>query len=113
VLGQALADLPRDGIVVSTKSRILDADGQRISSDAVIGNLEHSLRRLRTDHIDVYFLHAVPVTHYDYALHELVPALIEQQRRGKIRIWASVKPRRAILTRPCCDGHSMTPAGTS
>jgi len=85
VLGQALADLPRDGIVVSTKSRILDADGQRISSDAVIGNLEHSLRRLRTDHIDVYFLHAVPVTHYDYALHELVPALIEQQRRGKIR----------------------------
>jgi aryl-alcohol dehydrogenase-like predicted oxidoreductase len=85
VLGEALADLPRDGIVVSSKSRILDADGQRISSDAVIGNLDHSLRRLQMDHIDVYFLHAVQFKHYAYALHELVPALIEQRRRGKIR----------------------------
>jgi L-galactose dehydrogenase len=85
VLGEALGDLPRDGVVVSSKSRILDAEGQRLSSDAVISNLEQSLRRLRVDHIDVYFLHAVHVTHYDYALHELVPALIEQQRRGKIR----------------------------
>jgi aryl-alcohol dehydrogenase-like predicted oxidoreductase len=85
VLGEALGDLPRDSVVVSSKSRILDADGQQLTRNAVIGNLEHSLRRLRTDHIDVYFLHAVDITHYDYALHELVPALIEQQRRGKIR----------------------------
>ena len=85
VLGQALADLPRDGIVVSSKSRILDADGRLISSDAVIGNLDHSLRRLQMDYIDVYFLHAVQFKHYDYALHELVPALIEQRRLGKIR----------------------------
>jgi aryl-alcohol dehydrogenase-like predicted oxidoreductase len=85
VLGEALADLPRDGIVVCSKSRILDADGRRLTSEAVIDNLDHSLRRLRMDHIDVYFLHAVHLDLYDYCLHELVPALIEQQRRGKIR----------------------------
>jgi L-galactose dehydrogenase len=85
VLGEALSGWPRDDIVVSSKSRILDAEGQRLTSAAVIGNLEQSLRRLRMDHIDVYFLHAVHPRHYEYALHELVPALIEQQRRGTIR----------------------------
>jgi L-galactose dehydrogenase len=85
VLGEALSGWPRDDIVVSSKSRILDAEGQRLTSAAVIGNLEQSLRRLRMDHIDVYFLHAVHPRHYEYALNELVPALIEQQRRGKIR----------------------------
>jgi aryl-alcohol dehydrogenase-like predicted oxidoreductase len=85
VLGEALAGWARDNIVVSSKSRILDAHGQRLTSDAVIGNLEQSLRRLRMDHIDIYFLHAVHLRHYDYVLHELVPALIDQQRRGTIR----------------------------
>jgi aryl-alcohol dehydrogenase-like predicted oxidoreductase len=66
VLGAALAGVPRDNIVVSAKSRILDADGLRLTSNAVIGNLEQSLRRLRTDHIDVYFLHAVHLKHYEY-----------------------------------------------
>lgn len=85
VLGEALAGLPRGDLVVSSKSRILDAGGQRLTGAAVVGNLEQSLRRLRMDHIDVYFLHAVQVKHYEYALQELVPALVEQQRRGRIR----------------------------
>src|ERR1700722_15617368 len=41
VLGEALGDLPRDSVVVSSKSRILDADGQQLTRNAVIGNLEH------------------------------------------------------------------------
>lgn len=112
VLGEALSGWPRDDIVVSSKSRILDAEGQRLTSAAVIGNLEQSLRRLRMDHIDVYFLHAVHPRHYEYALHELVPALIEQQRRGTIRHLAISEtpprdPDQAMLRRaledPCWD----------
>jgi aryl-alcohol dehydrogenase-like predicted oxidoreductase len=48
------------------------------------------------DHIDVYFLHAVHLKHYEYALHELVPALFDQQRRGTIR-------HLAISETPPCD----------
>jgi aryl-alcohol dehydrogenase-like predicted oxidoreductase len=108
VLGEALAGVPRDDIVVSSKSRILDADGRRLTSDAVIGNLEQSLRRLRMDHVDVYFLHAVHLQHYDYALAELVPALIEQRRRGTIRHLAISEtpprdPDQAMLRRALDD----------
>ena len=38
-----------------------------------------------TDYIDVFNLHAVEPHEYDYALHTLAPALVEQQRLGKIR----------------------------
>ena len=108
VLGEALASVPRDNIVVSSKSRILDAGGQRLTRDAVIGNLEQSLRRLRMDHIDIYFLHAVHLKHYEYCLNELTPALIKQQQRGKIRHLAISEtpprdPDQAMLRRALDD----------
>jgi L-galactose dehydrogenase len=108
VVGEALAALPRDRVIMATKSRILDAGGQPLSSDAVVGNLERSLGRLRTDHVDLFFLHALQLQHYDYALSELVPALLEQQRRGKIRCLAFSEspprdPEQAMLRRALED----------
>ncbi len=101
VVGRALSAVPRDQIVVSTKSRILDTAGRPLPSAAVIENLEQSLRRLRMDHVDLFFLHAVQLQHYDYALSELVPALLEQRCRGKIA-------HLAISESPPRDpGHTM------
>jgi aryl-alcohol dehydrogenase-like predicted oxidoreductase len=107
VLGEALAGSPRDEIVISSKSRILDAAGQRLTSDSIIDNLEESLRRLRMDHIDVYFLHAVHIKHYEYCLNELAPAL-RQQQRGRIRHLAITEtspqdPEQAMLSRALDD----------
>ncbi len=85
VVGQALAGEARDGVVISSKSRVVDDDGALFSSAAVIDSLERSLRRLCVDHIDVFHLHAVQAKHYGYALHELVPALLRQKAMGKIR----------------------------
>lgn len=84
VLGRALAGVPRDQVVVSSKSRILDPDGKLLSRGAVVSNLEQSLRRLGMEHIDVFQLHAVQARHYDNAFAELVPAVLEQRQRGKI-----------------------------
>lgn len=84
-VGQALAGEARDGVVISSKSRVVDDDGALFSSAAVIDSLERSLRRLCVDHIDVFHLHAVQAKHYGYALHELVPALLRQKAMGKIR----------------------------
>jgi aryl-alcohol dehydrogenase-like predicted oxidoreductase len=108
VVGHALAGIPRDQIVVSSKSRILDPSGRPLPPTAVIDNLEQSLQRLRMEHIDIYFLHAVQLKHYDYALSELVPALREQQRLGKIRHLAISEtpprdPDQAMLTRALED----------
>lgn len=84
ILGRALAGVPRDSVVVSTKSRILDDDGNFLTRNALVANLEQSLRRLALDHVDVFHLHAVQPKHYEYALHELAPALLLQKQKGTI-----------------------------
>jgi len=84
VLGRALAGVPRDQVVISSKSRILDQDGNLLSGAAVVGNLDTSLRRLELDHVDLFHLHAVQAKHYDYALSEMAPALARQKEHGKI-----------------------------
>jgi aryl-alcohol dehydrogenase-like predicted oxidoreductase len=84
ILGRAFSGAAREQIVVSSKTRILDHDGNLLPHSAVLANLEQSLRLLRLDHLDIFHLHAVQVKHYEYALAELVPALLEQKRQGKI-----------------------------
>ncbi len=98
-VGMALADLPRDEVVVATKSQI--AGGGRLFSPEEIGrNLDASLARLGLDHIDVYFLHAVRPEHYGHAL-TLREALGDARRAGKIRHLGITE------TGPFDPGHAM------
>jgi aryl-alcohol dehydrogenase-like predicted oxidoreductase len=85
VLGRAFAGVPRDSVVVSSKTRILDEDANPLSSAAILVNLEASLRKLRIDHVDLYHLHAVQAKHYGYAMNELLPVLLRQKELGKIK----------------------------
>lgn len=108
VLGRALAGVPRDQVVVSTKTRILDNDGELLPAAAVIANLEASLARLKMEHVDVFHLHAVQPKHYDYALNELVPAVMRQKEAGKIRHLGITEtpprdPGQAMLSRALDD----------
>ena len=84
IVGEALASLPRDSVVISTKSRVRDGAVLRSAAD-VVSNLEASLRRLRTDHVDVFHLHAVPPSHYTHARDVLAPALLLEKAKGKLR----------------------------
>ena len=84
VLGRAIAGVPRNSVVLSSKSRILDQDGNLLAATAIVANLEQSLRRLAVEHVDVFHLHAVQAKHYQYALTELAPALLRQKELGKI-----------------------------
>ncbi len=70
--------------MISTKSFIAQA-GQPLSGAQVIANLEASLRRLRTDYVDVYHLHGLMPEDYDRAIAEIVPALKTAQAQGKLR----------------------------
>ena len=82
-LGLALADLPRDEVVVATKSQIA-RDGRLFSAEEVKANLDESLRTLGVDHVDVYMLHAVRPEHYDHA-SALREVLLDARAAGKIR----------------------------
>lgn len=88
IIGDYLASRPevRDRIVLGTKFfwnlRLGDPNGGGPGRKAVIQQLENSLRRLRTDYVDIYWLHnfdpATPAEETLRALDDLVTA-------GKIR----------------------------
>lgn len=78
-LGEGLAG-HRDEVVLASKTHA----GARASRAEMMRALEGSLRRLRTDRIDVYFNHAV--NDVDRLLNEEWHAFAEQaKRQGKIR----------------------------
>jgi aryl-alcohol dehydrogenase-like predicted oxidoreductase len=87
VIGRALADLPRDKIIISTKKKFplddpSDPEGETRKS------LERSLKLMRTDYIDVYHIHGVEPPDYDYAVARVLPVVKQLRDEGKIRFVA-------------------------
>jgi aryl-alcohol dehydrogenase-like predicted oxidoreductase len=84
-LGDALSKRPRDSYVLATKLFFpMDDSGQNrgLSREQVFKQIDESLRRLRTDYVDLYQCHR-----YDEQtpLEETMEALSEVVRQGKAR----------------------------
>ncbi len=84
IVGEVLADR-RDDLLIATKVRMTMGDGPNmtgLSRHHVISGCEASLRRLRTDHIDLYQVHE-----WDGStpLDETLSALDQLVRDGKVR----------------------------
>ncbi len=84
VVGRALQRC-RDDVVISSKMLPRRNDGTLVTAGEVRGELEASLRRLRTDVLDVYHLHRVWADDYEYSVAEIVPELLRLKDEGKIR----------------------------
>jgi aryl-alcohol dehydrogenase-like predicted oxidoreductase len=84
VVGKALKLVPRQSVVVATKASVRRNGGLH-TPVRIVESLENSLRLLATDYIDVFQLHGVAMSDYAYAKDALVPELIEQKSKGKIR----------------------------
>ena len=82
IVGAAIAQRDRSQLVISSKKRL---GKEKITPAQLRAGLQTSLRRLRTDCIDVYHLHGLRLQEYDYYLNEIVPCLHDLQREGKIR----------------------------
>ncbi|HVW43171.1 MAG TPA: aldo/keto reductase [Amycolatopsis sp.] len=86
ILGSLLADLvPRDDVVIATKAVARRTDGPfggGASRGALLTALDGSLRRLGSDHIDLWQLHAWDVT---VPLEETLSALDYAVSSGKVR----------------------------
>jgi len=78
VVGKAIKGRARDSVVISTKSHAS-------SAPAVLANLENSLRQLATDHVDIFHLHGLGPGAYDGAMRDIVPALLREKEKGKLR----------------------------
>jgi aryl-alcohol dehydrogenase-like predicted oxidoreductase len=86
VLGRLLADVvPRDEVVVATKAHGVTGSGpmgRGSSRGHLLSALDASLRRLQTDHIDLWQLHAWdPVTPWEETLAAVDAAVVS----GKVR----------------------------
>jgi aryl-alcohol dehydrogenase-like predicted oxidoreductase len=86
ILGRALADFAdRDDVVIATKLRHPmrpGPNGKGLSRKAIMTEVDHSLRRLGTDYIDLYQVHR-----NDHAtpLEETLEALSDLVTVGKVR----------------------------
>ena len=82
IVGAAVAQRDRAGIVISTKKRLRQ---ENISPEQLRAGLNESLRRLRSDYVDIYHLHGLRREQYEYYLQEIVPTLQDLRREEKIR----------------------------
>ncbi len=84
ILGRLIKD-ERDTLVITTKLGMgagIDATGPGYSRTHIMHHVEQSLRRLGTDHIDIYFLHRF---HEQPPLDDVMRALDDLVRQGKVR----------------------------
>ena len=108
IVGRAVRDVGRDGVVICTKKSI-GHDGRVVTPAELRAGLEASLRRLGTDHVDVYHLHGVLPHQYDEARDRLVPEMIRQREAGRIRFLGITErfvpdPGHGTLSRAVADG---------
>src|SRR3990172_244027 len=84
IVGKALEGVPRAQVVISTKKAFPLRDPKDPVGE-LKKSLEQSLRRLKTDYIDIYHVHGVEPQEYPYVSDNLVADLLRLKEQGKIR----------------------------
>lgn len=87
IVGRALKGR-RDGAVLSTKAMPVHED-RPIKAKRLRNAVEKSLKRLRTDHVDLFFVHGMKVGNLYHTREVIVPELRSLQEAGKIRFLAA------------------------
>ncbi len=85
MLGEALRGRRRDKIILASKVRGKmgeGADESGLSQTAVLRAVEESLRRLKTEYLDIYYLHQPD---YDVPLEETLEVMEKLVKQGKVR----------------------------
>jgi aryl-alcohol dehydrogenase-like predicted oxidoreductase len=99
IVGKALAGGRRDQVVLATKvhGKMHDEDPNQFGNSRrwIIEEVENSLRRLKTDHIDLYQIHRPEL---DTDIDETLGALSDLVHAGKVRyIGSSTFPAHQIV----------------
>ncbi|GGG15599.1 aldo/keto reductase [Paenibacillus abyssi] len=104
LVGEALKPI-RDKIILATKFRIVK-DSATASKETTLQQIrthvEASLKRLRTDHIDLYYQHRV---NKDIPVEEIAFSMGELIKEGKILAWGQSQATEEEIRR----AHAVTP----
>ena len=85
LLGQALDGVPRDSYYLSTKFQPHAEQGGLRPPEDLRASIEDSLRELRTDYIDLFYLHGVGPEPYRAVTDLYLPVLTKAREDGLIR----------------------------
>lgn len=86
LVGEALEPY-RNEVVIATKCGIQIVDGKQIvigKPETIRRSIEGSLKRLRTEYVDLYYLHRIDP---DTPIEEVAETMKQLQQEGKIRHW--------------------------
>jgi L-galactose dehydrogenase len=83
-LGKALEG-KREQVILSSKCARYDVAAFDFSAARVKSSIDESLRRLRTDHLDLFIAHDIEFADREQVIQETIPAMRELQQAGKIR----------------------------
>ncbi|HJU16971.1 MAG TPA: aldo/keto reductase [Stellaceae bacterium] len=104
VLGKALKGVKRERVVIATK-----ASWGALSPERAVASLDRSLRLLGVDCIDIFQLHGLSLSAYPRARDSVVPALLRERDKGKLRFLgvteaASSDAEHQMIARAAADG---------
>ncbi len=119
VVGEALRQIDRDKVILSTKCglewrhetpvlhKVVDGVSvyRDLSAQSIIEDVEGSLKRLGTDHLDVLYTHWQSPDFGLYPLEETVEALMKLKEQGKIRAIGAANVTADIIRGYCKYGQ--------
>ena len=81
-IGEVLSQYPRDSYYLATKLPCWATDSREKGAEII----EEQLKRLKTDYIDFYLIHALDKKRWEKMLELGIPSLLEEyQQQGKLR----------------------------
>ena len=89
LMGRAIRELPREALVISSKvfwPTMPGPNGRGLSRKHITESIHASLRRLKTDYLDLYFCHRFDP---DTPIEEVVWVMNDLIRQGKILYWGT------------------------
>ncbi|HSG25473.1 MAG TPA: aldo/keto reductase [Anaerolineales bacterium] len=89
VMGAAIKDLPREQLVLSSKvfwPTMDGPNGRGLSRKHITESIHHSLKRMGTDYLDLYFCHRFDP---DTPIEEVVVTMNMLIQQGKILYWGT------------------------
>lgn len=89
MMGEALGELPRHTLVISTKAfwpMSDDVNDRGLSRKHLMESVEKSLRRIGTDYVDIFFCHRFDS---ETPLEETIRAIDDLIHQGKILYWGT------------------------
>lgn len=106
IVGKAIKDLNRETLVISTKK----STWGNPKPDDILKSFERSLKNIGTDYVDIYHLHGVVLSDYEYLASEIAPILQELRDQGRIRFLGITErfnpdPHHSMLQRALQDDY--------